>query len=91
MEPTHFILDVMVPLIMGWNHLSNSQRMEVIESEMQREEAEKDRLMADSMHDKKIRRDSPVVQKRLELMERTMTQAMAIASRTQRGMTQLGA
>lgn len=91
MEPTHFILDVMVPLVIGWNKLSNANRLSIIKDEMAREEAEQDRIMADSLHDKRIRRDSPVVQKRLELMERTMSQAMAIAANTQRGMAQLGA
>lgn len=91
MEPTHFILDVMVPLIIGWNKLSNARRLEIIHEDLAREEAEGDRILADSLHDKRIRRDSPLVQKRLELMERTMSQAMAIAANTQRGMAQLGA
>jgi len=91
MEPTHFILDVMVPLIIGWNKINDQQRLGIIQEEMEREEQEADRILADSLHDKKIRRDSPLVQKRLELMERTMAQAMAIASRTQTGLTQLGA
>ena len=91
MEPTHFILDVMVPLIIGWNKLSNQQRLAVIEEEKQRDEKEADRLLDDSLSACRIRRDSPLVQKRLELMERTMGQAMAIASRTQKGMRQIGA
>lgn len=91
MEPTHFILDVMVPLIIGWNKINDQQRLGIIADEMAREEAEADRIMQDSLHDKKIRRDSPLVQKRLELMERTMSQAMAIASQTQLGLRQTGA
>ncbi len=91
MEPTHFILDVMLPLIKEWNKLSNEKRLEIIEDERAAEEAEADRLLEDSRSSHKIRRDSPLVQKRLELMERTMLQAMAIASRTQAGMKQIGA
>lgn len=91
MEPTHFILDVMVPLVMGWNRLADAQRLAIVEEELAAEEKEADRIMADSRHDKKIRRDSPLVQKRLEYMERTMAQAMAIASATQPGMRQIGA
>ncbi len=95
MEPTHFILDVMVPLVIGWNNRSRhrrfNRRLEIVNEELAQEEAEADRIMADSLHDKRIRRDSPMVQKRVELMERTMSQAMAIAANTQRGMAQLGA
>jgi len=91
MEPTHFILDVMVPLIMGWNKLSNEQRLAIIRDEQERDEKEADRILDDSMSACRIRRDSPMVQKRLELMERTMAQAIAIASRTQPGLQQIGA
>lgn len=91
MEPTHFILDVMTPMLIGWNRLSHEQKMAYTKSEIEAQEREADRIREDSLHDKRIRRDSPVVQKRLELMERTMGQAMAIAARTQRGMMQLGA
>lgn len=91
MEPTHFILDVMVPLIMHWNKLSDAERLSVIEEEKAKEEAEADRILADARHAARISRGSPLVQKRLEVMERTMAQAMAIASRTQLGMTQTGA
>lgn len=90
MEPTHFILDVMVPLIMGWNKLSNEQRLAVIEAEQAAEEAEADRILADSRSTHRISRSSPLVQKRAELMERSMAQAMAIAQRTQLGMRQIG-
>lgn len=91
MEPTHFILEVMTPLLIAWNRLTYEQKLAITHEQMAAEEAEFDRLMADSRHDKKIRRDAPMVQKRAELMERTMSAAMAIAARTQRGMAQLGA
>lgn len=90
MEPTHLILDIMVPLIIGWNKLSNQQRLAVIADERAKEEKEGDRILADSLHACRISRSSPLVQKRLELMERTMSQAMAIAARSQRGLAQLG-
>lgn len=90
MEPTHFILDVMVPLIIGWNKLTNEQRLAVIYEEQAKEEKEADRILDDSMTACRISRGSPMVQKRLELMERTMGQAMAIAASTQRGIHQMG-
>jgi hypothetical protein len=80
----------MVPLIIGWNKLSNQQRLAVIADERAKEEKEGDRILADSLHACRISRSSPLVQKRLELMERTMSQAMAIAARSQRGLAQLG-
>jgi hypothetical protein len=91
MEPTHFILDIMLPMLKEWLKLSNEQKMKVAREEIEADEKEADRLMADSMHDKKIRRDSPLVQKRAELMERTMAQAMMLAARTQKGLQQVGA
>jgi hypothetical protein len=91
MEPTHFILDVMVPLIEGWNRISDAERLQIIKEEQAKEEAEADRVLADAMDGVRIRRSSPLVQKRLEQMEKNMARAMAIASRTQRGMIQTGA
>lgn len=91
MEPTHFILDVMLPMIQLWNKMPNEERLKVIHEEMAAEERERDRLMDDSRSSHRIRRDSPMVKKRAELMERTMAQAMAIARHTQKGMTQRGA
>lgn len=91
MEPTHFILDVMLPLIKEWNKLSNEQRLQIIKDEQDAAEVEADRLLADSRHAHHIRRDSPMVLKRMELMERSMAQAMQIARRTQPGMAQMGA
>ena len=54
MEPTHFILDVMMPLLRGWNRLTYEQKLAHTRAEQAAEEAELDRLMADSLHDKKI-------------------------------------
>ncbi|MGA9668250.1 MAG: hypothetical protein WBQ94_03530 [Terracidiphilus sp.] len=91
LEPTHFILDVMVPMIKGWNKLSNQQRLEIIEREQEEEERQADKFLEDARAAHHIRRDSPMVQKRAELMERTMSQAIALARRTQTGMRQTGA
>lgn len=91
MEPTHFILDVMVPLIIGWNKLSNDRRLDIVKDDLAKEEAEADRILADARHAVKVRRDSPMVKKRMAIMERTMAQAMAIARQSQVGMTQIGA
>lgn len=91
LEPTHFILDIMIPMIMGWNKLTNVQRLKVITEEQEREEEKADKMLDDARHGARIRRGSPLIQKRLEQMERNMTQAVAIATRTRRGMTQIGA
>jgi hypothetical protein len=91
MEPTHFILEIMIPLIVMWNRFTNEQRMKVVEEDLEKEEREADRIRDDAMRSFRIRRDSPLVQKRLEKMEKTMAQAMAIARQTQTGLTQKGA
>lgn len=88
MEPTHFILDVMIPLIQGWNRLTNEQRLAIVHEDLRKEEEEGDKILEQIMHGTRIRRDSPAVLKRMELMERSMAQAMAIARRTQVGMAQ---
>jgi hypothetical protein len=91
MEPTHFILDVMLPMIKNWNQMANEQRLAIIEEERIADEAKADRILEDSRKSHKINRNSPLVQKRLELMERTMHVAMAMAAKTQAGMHQIGA
>lgn len=91
MEPTHFILDVMLPMIVGWNRLANDKRMAIIADEMERDEKESDRILADSRHGHKVRENSPLVAKRLELMERSMHIAMAMAAKTRTGIHQTGA
>lgn len=91
MEPTHFILDVMVPMIQDWNRRSNAERMVIVREEMAQEQKEADRILDDAMHGVRIRKNSPMVQKRVELMEKYMSMAMAIAAQTQRGMRQTGA
>lgn len=90
MEPTHFILDVMLPMIQYWNKLSDAQKLAITKEDMARDEAESDRVLADARHGVRIRKNSPMVQKRVELMEKHMARAMEIAAHTQRGMTQTG-
>lgn len=90
MEPNQFILDVMVPLIIQWRRFTDAKKLSIIQEKMQKQEDEYDRILDDSRSSHRVRRDSPIVQKRLELMERTMSQAMAIAARTQTGMRQMG-
>ena len=76
MEPSNFVLDVMIPMIVEWNRFS--------------EEKERDQMMEDSLASHAIRRDSPLVQKKAAEMERYMAQAMALAARTQPGLAQKG-
>lgn len=91
MEPTHFILDVMLPMIQDWNRLSDIEKMAITRADIAKEEAEADRILIDARAGVRIRKNSPMVQKRVELMERDMATAMAIAAQTQRGLRQTGA
>ena len=91
LEPTHFILDIMLPMMMAWNALTNEQRLKVISDDQEAEEEQADKMLADARHACRIRRSSPLIQKRLEVMERSMGQAVAIATATKRGFQQIGA
>lgn len=90
MEPCGLILDLMLPMLQAWRKLTYAQKLEAVEDRKRRQEKERDRVVKDAMHDSKIRRSSQLVQKRAELIEKGMDQAMRIASQYGRGMvTQL--
>jgi len=86
MEPCGLILDLMVPMLMAWRLLGPQQKLEAVMDRKKRQDAELARLTKDAMADSKVRRSSQLVQKRAELIERGMNQAMAIASQYTPGM-----
>lgn len=89
MEPCGLILDLMVPMLMAWRHLSAVQKLEAVMDRKRRQENERERVIKDALHDSKVRRSSQLVQKRAELIEKNMDQAMRIAARYSRGIVQM--
>jgi hypothetical protein len=86
MEPCGLILDLMIPMLQAWRRLTFAQKLEAVEDRKKRQDAERDRVTKDAMHDSRVRRGSQLVQKRAELIEKGMDQAMKIASQYGRGM-----
>lgn len=86
MEPCGLILDLMLPMLQAWRALTYEQRLEAVEQRRTRQDAERDRVVKDAMHDSRVKRSSQLVQKRAELIEKGMDQAMRIASQYGRGM-----
>jgi hypothetical protein len=88
LEPSSFILDIMLPLIMRWQRLTNEAKVKAIEQEMALKEREYLNTIKDSRAGYRVKRSSSLVQKKVEFLERNMKEAMRIASRTQLGMRQ---
>ena len=86
MEPCGLILDLMLPMLMAWRLLGPQQKLEAVMDRKKRQDAERDRVVKDAMADSRVRRGSLLVQKRAELIEKGMDQAMRIASRFAPGM-----
>lgn len=86
MEPTGFILDLMVPMLLAWRSLTPMQKMEATMEQKRLRENETERLTKDALLDSRIRRGSQLVQKRAELIERGMDEAMRMAARYGPGM-----
>jgi len=86
MEPCGLILDLMLPMLMAWRILGPQQKLEAVMDRKRRQDAERDRVVKDAMADSRVRRGSLLVQKRAELIEKGMDQAMRIASRFAPGM-----
>lgn len=83
MEPCGFMLDIMLPMLMAWRRLSNAQKVAVLR---QQEQERKDVFTAkakdarEGMKMSRTMRGSQLVQKRAEVIERGMRQAMAAAA-----------
>lgn len=83
MEPNGFMLDVMLPMLMAWKRLTSAQKSAALK---QQEQMRKDEYVAkvknarEGMKLSRVMRGSQLVQKRAELIERGMKQAMAAAA-----------
>lgn len=89
-EPSGFILDLMIPMLLAWRKLTTAQKLEAVMERQRLEEKNVLRMTRDALHDSKVRRSSQLVQKRAELIEKGMEEAMRIASRYAPGMRQAG-
>lgn len=100
MEPNSFIIDTMVRMISLWQHLSNESKKAAMELELELERKDYLRRTKDAYDDSRVPwrgatasytnqgcRTS-LIAKKIELMQRTMGQAMKIASRQKLGLRQ---
>lgn len=85
-EPSGFILDLMVPMLLAWRRLGSAQKFEAVMEQKRLREKEAERLTKDAIADCRVRRGSQLVQKRAELIERGMDEAMRMAARYGHGM-----
>lgn len=89
MEPNGFMLDVMLPMLMAWRRLSNAQKVAAIR---QKEQERKNVFLSavkdarDGTRMGRTMRGSQLVQKKAEIIERGLRQAMAAAARWGLGM-----
>jgi hypothetical protein len=89
MEPCGLILDLLVPMLKAWRALTISEKLEAVAQRKEREEKEEARVRKDLMHDCRVKRSWQLVQKRAEIIEKQMEQAMRIASQYGRGMASI--
>ncbi len=89
MEPCGLILDLMVPMLKAWRALTISEKLEAVAQRKEREDKEEARVRKDLMDDCRVKRSWQLVQKRAEIIEKQMEQAMKIASQYGRGMTSM--
>ena len=83
MEPCGLMLDVMLPMLMAWRKLSSVQKIAALRQQEQMRKDEFMRRVKDAREGTKlgrVMRGSQLVQKRAEIIERGMRQAMAAAS-----------
>ena len=83
MEPCGLMLDIMVPMLQAWLLLSNAQKVEALRQQerMRAEEyARKTKDVYEGMKLSRYMRGSQLVQKRAELIEQGLHQAMTMAS-----------
>lgn len=85
-EPSGFILDLMVPMLLAWKRLAPAQKLEAVMEKKRLQEKETMRMTKDALHASKIRRGSQLVQKRAEYIERGIDEAMRMAAKYGPGM-----
>ena len=86
MEPCGLILDLMLPMLIKWRRLTDEKKIEVLR---EREQARTDLVLKkskDIRDGNKVRRITPYVQKRAELIEKGLMMTMKIAARHGLGM-----
>ena len=86
MEPNGFMLDLLIPLLMGLLKLSNQQKTEILQQEEQAAKDEFCRKVRDARDGHRISRGSQMVAKRAELIEKGFEAAMKMAAQTGLGM-----
>jgi hypothetical protein len=89
MEPCGLMLDLMLPMLMSWRRLSNEQKVAALkqqERERDRKYVKEAKDIRESMKMGRVMRGSKLVQKRAEVIEQGMRQAMAIAVKCGLGM-----
>lgn len=83
MEPCGFMLDVMLPMLMAWRRLSNHAKVAALKQQEQMrkdEHTKRTREAREGTRLGRVMRSSQLVQKRAEVIERGMKQAMAAAA-----------
>jgi hypothetical protein len=86
MEPCGLMLDLMLPMLIRWRRLADAQKVEILR---EREQEQKDVFLKrskDARDGNRVRRITPYVQKRAEIIEKGMMAAMKIAAKTGLGM-----
>ena len=89
MEPCGLMLDLMLPMLMAWRRLSNEQKIAALrqqERERDRKYVKEAKDIRESMKMGRVMRGSKLVQKRAEVIEQGMRQAMAVAVKCGLGM-----
>ena len=89
MEPCGFMLDVMLPMLMAWKRLSNAAKLAALKQQEQMRKDEYAKSLKNLREDVKLSRTmrgSQLVQRRAEVIEKGMRQAMAAAAQWGLGM-----
>lgn len=86
MEPCGLMLDLMLPMLIRWRRLSDEKKVEAIKDDELRRNEEVSKKAKDIRDGNRVRRITPYIQKRAELIEKGMMQAMKIAAQTGLGM-----
>ena len=83
MEPSGFMLDVMLPMLKAWLRLTNAQKVAALKQQEQMRKdqyTQKAKDARDGTRMGRVMRGSQLVQRRAEVIERGLRQAMAAAS-----------
>jgi hypothetical protein len=89
MEPNGFMLDVMLPMLMNWRRLSNAAKIAALKQQEQWRKDEHLKALKNAREGTRLSRtmrSGRLVQKRAEIIERGLRQAMARAAEWGLGM-----